>query len=149
MTSKPLSLYARYQPTTCGIARWQLMQEYAQKSMSTTLPRNEFRLIGLPSGVFSQAVMPLRSGAGPQFSSAVSPVAAVRQLRVLVGDDAAEVQLFPDLGGAADLLLQRRGVVRNGALQHRRQIKHQGHRQQDRHYPCGDTDLALATAKCA
>ena len=57
----------------CGMARWQLMQEYAQKSISTTRPRSECRSTGLLPGVFSQAVMPLISGAGPQVSSRAAP----------------------------------------------------------------------------
>ena len=125
------------------MARWQLMQEYAQKSMSTTLPRNDFRSIGAPPGVFSHPVMPLmigRSSAALEFRPAVG---AVRQLRVLVVDEAAEVELAKLLL-AAHLLLQRTGVVGDGALQHGGQVEHQRHGQQDRHDPCGDADPALA-----
>ncbi len=41
------------------------MQEYVQKSTSTTLPRREARVSGLPPGVFSQCAIPCNSGAGP------------------------------------------------------------------------------------
>src|SRR6476620_6198892 len=73
MTSKPSSRYASYQPPTCGVDRWQLIQEYAQKGMSTTLPGNDFRSIGAFPGVLSHFVMPLMSGAVPQLSSSEPP----------------------------------------------------------------------------
>ena len=41
------------------------MQEYVQKSTSTTLPRSEASVSGLPPAVFSQVPMPWKSGAGP------------------------------------------------------------------------------------
>src|ERR1700742_4994355 len=73
ITSNPTSLLARYQSTTWGIARWQLMHEYAQKSTKTTLPRNDFRSIAEPLGVLSQPEMPVRSGAVPQLSRTGAP----------------------------------------------------------------------------
>ena len=129
------------------MARWQLMQEYAQKSISTTLPRNDFRSIGRVTG----SVEPLGDALEIRCRAAAlelgPAVAAVRQLRVLLVDEAAEVQLLADLIVVADLLLQRAGVVGDRALQHRGQVEHQRHGEQDRHDPCGDADLALAVAE--
>jgi hypothetical protein len=45
--------------------RWQLMQEYVQKSMRTTLPCREASEIGDPPGVLSHWVMPKMAGARP------------------------------------------------------------------------------------
>ena len=146
MTSKPLSRYASYHPTTCGIARWQLMHEYAQKSMSTTLPRNDFRSIGAFPGVLSHLVMPLMSGAVPQLSSSEPPseqfdrwafCSLTRPPRL------SSTQLFV----AADLFLQAAGVVGYRALQGGRKVEDQRHGQQDRHDACGDADLALPAAE--
>ncbi|CNJ44634.1 Uncharacterised protein [Mycobacterium tuberculosis] len=55
------------------MARWQLMHEYAQKSISTTLPRNDARSIGLPPGVLSHWVIPTMAGAGPHCCSRAKP----------------------------------------------------------------------------
>ncbi len=55
------------------MARWQLMHEYAQKSINTTLPRNDARSIGLPSGVLSHWVIALTAGAGPHCCSWAAP----------------------------------------------------------------------------
>ena len=41
------------------------MQEYVQKSTSTTLPRSCASVSGLPPGVFSHVLIPVNSGAGP------------------------------------------------------------------------------------
>jgi hypothetical protein len=65
-------------------------------------------------------------------------------MRVLVVDESTKVELA-QLLLATDLLLQRTGVVGDGALQHGGQIEHQCHGEQDRHNPCGDADTALAT----
>src|SRR3979490_1757228 len=73
MTTNPLSRYRLYQSTTCGMARWQLMQEYAQKSIKTTLYRTEAGASGLPSGVLSHPGTPQRAGAGPHCCSSVDP----------------------------------------------------------------------------
>src|SRR5882757_563356 len=73
MTSKPEFLYVEYHACTCGIARWQLMHEYAQKSTSTTLPLRE---AAEPSGVFSHFWMPEIAGAGPQSCGPVSAFSA-------------------------------------------------------------------------
>ncbi len=43
----------------------QLMQEYVQKSTSTTLPRSPVMLSGFPPGVLSHAMMFANCGAGP------------------------------------------------------------------------------------
>ena len=77
-----------YQSTMWGAARWQLMHEYAQKSMSTTLPRNDFRSTAEPFGVFSHAVMFLMSGAVPQLSSSGAPLVQFDEFPVLVVDQA-------------------------------------------------------------
>ena len=61
------------------MARWQLMHEYAQKSISTTLPRNDARSIGLPSGVLSHWVIPLIA-APARTVAALSAVGAVGEL---------------------------------------------------------------------
>src|SRR4029079_8306140 len=73
-TSRPRSLYLSYQSTTCGMARWQLMHEYAQKSIRTILPRSDFRSTGASPGVLSQLAIPLISGAAPQLSSCLAPL---------------------------------------------------------------------------
>ena len=127
------------------MARWQLMQEYAQKSISTTLPRSACRSIGLSPGVFSHAMMPLRSGAGPQFCSCADALAQF--------DNPAfwSLTMPPSCcwtcRSAASLFCKRPGVVRNGPLQRRRQIEHQRHRQQDGHHPCCDADRTLTASK--
>ena len=41
------------------------MQEYVQKSTSTTLPRSCRSVSGWPPGVFSHVLIPVNSGAGP------------------------------------------------------------------------------------
>ena len=58
------------------------------------MPRNCGRLSGLPPGVFNQAVIPVKFGAGPQFTSVVAfelqlvsevcgvPVSALSCLRI-------------------------------------------------------------------
>ena len=79
--------------------------------------------------------MPLMSGAVPQLCSSDAAVGAVRQFGVLLVDEAAEIE-FAQLFLAADLLLQRTGVVGDRPLQHGRQVEHQRDRQQDRHDPC-------------
>src|ERR1700712_5159075 len=49
------------------------MQLYVQKSISTTLPLRPARVSGASAGVLSQPVMPVSTGAGPQFSRTVPP----------------------------------------------------------------------------
>src|ERR1700730_9970658 len=71
-TTKPSLAYSEYQASTCGSDRWQLMHEYVQKSTRTTLPRSPLSDSVLPPGVFSQAVIPVKFGAGPQFTSVVA-----------------------------------------------------------------------------
>src|SRR3989344_8773617 len=58
MITNPLSLYFSYHAFKYGVVRWQLIQLYVQKSISTTfLPINSLRVSGLlsvlikPSGV--------------------------------------------------------------------------------------------------
>src|SRR5689334_11398007 len=58
-----------------GMARRQLMQEYAQKSTTTTLPRSASRVSGLG---FSQPVAPSRGGSGPSvWAGPSAPAAAI------------------------------------------------------------------------
>src|ERR1700742_5216416 len=47
------------------------MQEYVQKSISTTFPFNALRVSGLSSGVLNHAVMPAKSGARPRAGKSV------------------------------------------------------------------------------
>ena len=47
-----------------------MMQEYVQKSTSTTLPLNCVRLRGRSPGVLSQATMPVKFAAGPRSGNA-------------------------------------------------------------------------------
>ena len=57
------------------MVRRQLMQEYAQKSTSTTLPRSDSRVSG---GEFSQPVMPSSAGMGPSvFEGPLAPCADI------------------------------------------------------------------------
>ena len=95
------------------------MQEYAQKSMSTTLPRNDFRSIRRTTGGVQPRRNALDVGGGTAALQFGCAVGAVGQLVVLVVDDAAEVELA-QLLLTADLLLQRSGVVGDRPLQHRR-----------------------------
>src|SRR5262245_28910406 len=69
ITSSPSARYAEYQALTCAMARWQLMQEYAQKSTSTTLPRNDSSVSGALPWVLNHWLMPPIAGAGPQSDS--------------------------------------------------------------------------------
>src|ERR1700735_782469 len=62
ITTSPASLYFAAQPSTYGKARRQLMQEYVQKSITTTLPRNDLLL---SAGELIQPTAPPRSGIGP------------------------------------------------------------------------------------
>ena len=119
------------------------MQEYAQKSMSTTLPRNDFRSMGAPPGVLSHLVMPVMSGAVPQLSSSGAPLVQFDSCGVLVVDEAAEVELLAQLVLAADPLLQCAGVVGDRPLQYGGQVEHQRDGQQDRDDACDDADFAL------
>src|SRR5271169_45326 len=75
-TTNPASRYARYQPSTCGSERWQLMQEYVQKSTRTTLPLSWARVSGRLPGVLSQATMPVNGGAVPRSGRAAAAVLA-------------------------------------------------------------------------
>src|SRR5687768_8212446 len=56
-----------------GIARRQLMQEYVQKSMTTTLPRNPSRVSGFE---LSQPVAPVSAGISPSTTGAAPPAFA-------------------------------------------------------------------------
>src|SRR5688572_16109557 len=56
-----------------GIARRQLMQEYVQKSMTTTLPRNPSRVSDFE---LSQPVAPVSAGIRPSTTNAAPPVLA-------------------------------------------------------------------------
>src|SRR2546421_9604767 len=62
--TKPSFAYVRYQLSRYGSVRRQLMQEYVQKSTSTTLPRSSCIVSG---GELIQAVSPWRAGAWAYF----------------------------------------------------------------------------------
>ena len=143
MTTNPRSRYVLYQAEICGIDRWQLMHEYAQKSTSTTFPR---RLAMSSGALLSHWEMPLMSGAGPQFLKLLAAVSAVRELPVLVCDDAAQVEFVLDVS-VVDALLQCGGVIGDRALQHGGQVEHQRHREQDHRDATGDPNPALPATK--
>src|ERR1035441_269578 len=60
-TTSPLLWYVWYHFSTYGMLRMQLIQEYVQKSTSTTLP---FRPAMVRGGLLIQLVKPWNSGAG-------------------------------------------------------------------------------------
>ena len=60
--TSPLSRYMRSHASRCGSVRRQLMHEYVQKSISTTLPRSCASVSGFE---LNQAEIPAKSGAGP------------------------------------------------------------------------------------
>ena len=62
------------------MARWQLMQEYAQKSISTTLPRNALQIDRLAAGCVQPRGDALEVRCVPQLCSSADSVGAVRQL---------------------------------------------------------------------
>src|SRR5881394_2174815 len=70
MITKPELLYCRYQALTKGSARRQLMQEYVQKSMTTTLPRKASRVSGEE---FNQPVAPASDGISPSTAASFEP----------------------------------------------------------------------------
>ena len=62
MITSPLSAYAAFHAFRCGSVRRQLMHEYVQKSIRTTLPRSDAIVSG---GLLNQCDMPVKSGAAP------------------------------------------------------------------------------------
>jgi len=74
-------------------------------------------------------------------------VRAVRQLFVLIVDDAAEIELRRDLVGSGDLALQCAGVVGDYSLQRCGQIEGDRDREHEHDGPPDDTDLALTAAE--
>ena len=131
-----------------GIARWQLMHEYAQKSTRTTLPRNDFRSTAVPSG----GVQPRGDALDVRCGPAAFQLRAHRRCSSTIRRFCSVTRpprfsFSPDLLVTADVFLQCARVVGDGPLQHRGQVEHQCHRQQDRDNACGDTDLALAAAE--
>src|SRR5450830_359367 len=62
ITTRPWSWYFAAQALTYGKLRRQLMQEYVQKSTSTTLP---FRLAAVSGGEFNHCTAPSSGGSGP------------------------------------------------------------------------------------
>ena len=56
-----------------GMERWQLMQEYAQKSTRFTLPARSPSARGRSPGVLSQALTPSIRGSCPQWASSSAP----------------------------------------------------------------------------
>ncbi|WP_197502482.1 cytochrome c biogenesis CcdA family protein, partial [Mycobacterium scrofulaceum] len=89
----------------------------------------------------------LEIGCGAAAFELAAAVAAIRQLRVLLVDDPAEVELLPDLAVGGQLLLQPAGVIGNDPLQDRGNVEHQSHREHDHHDPGRDADLPLPPPK--
>src|ERR1700735_4258288 len=71
------------------------MQEYVQKSMSTTLPR---KLSALKGGEFSQAIAPARDGIGP---SAGKPPAAPFGAIIIIAPPGCDPESAPAPGADA------------------------------------------------
>ena len=93
--------------------------------------------------------MPLRSGAGPQFSSSGAPLLQFDSCAFWSLTMPPRFSFSRILSEPPTFCCKRAGVVGNGPLQSRRQIEYQRHREQDRHDPCGDSDLTLSTPKSA
>src|ERR1700722_9315384 len=81
MMTRPLSLYFSFHALIYGNVRRQLIQEYVQKSIRTTLPCRDASVRG---GELIQAVAPERSAVGDVL--AAEPAAAI-------------IALFPDIAG--------------------------------------------------
>src|ERR1700734_730673 len=98
MICRPSFLYFAFQAVRCVIARWQLMQEYAQKSTRTTLPFSPAMLSALSFGVFSHCWIPAIAGAGPQFCRVALGAlaqAVSAPLEVALSPDPSVVPTFP------------------------------------------------------
>ena len=76
-------------------------------------------------------------------------VAAVRQLAVLIVDEAAEVELLLDLVGRDDLVLQTARVVGDGALQLGGHVEHQRDREHQHHDAADHANATLMTPEGA
>ncbi|MDT5364366.1 MAG: hypothetical protein QOC69_6128 [Mycobacterium sp.] len=149
MTSRPASLYLPYQSVTCGMARWQLMRgvgpEIDQDDLAAQLLEVESSVARCVEPVGD--ALDIRCGAAAFELRAAA--GAVRQVLVLIVDQAAEVEFLRDLLRSADLVLQGAGVVGNDALQRGGQVEGDRDGEDEHHDAACDADLALAAAERA
>ena len=137
-------MYAEFHAATCVIARWQLMQEYAQKSTSTTFPVSDALLTGASSGVFSHCWIPEIAGALPQSSRSTAgccwqaPSAALPPVRG--AGETAVVRLV-------ERVVQRGGVVGDRALQCVAHIERESDGERDDDHTGGDPEPLLTVAE--
>src|SRR6201989_1690473 len=89
--TNPSFWYDLYQALRCGVERWQLMHEEAQKSTRTTLPRRLASVMGLLSAVLNHCWIPTKAGAVPQSTRLVA--SAVHVVLVLVFEPASVLAL--------------------------------------------------------
>ncbi len=129
--------------------RWQLMHEYAQKSISTTLPLRVGEVNRRAVWSVEPRLDALDGRRGATRLELWGPIGALVKILVLVVDEPAKIQRLARGVAIREALLNAVGVVREQPLQLRGNVEGEPNRERDHRDPSGDAQPALVPPKGA